>query len=58
MTVEPKKDRYCLIPYLHVIIYTNQLTDAAKKTFNSNWNWLWDIEFGWLKWHYNNDNNG
>lgn len=49
-------NKFSLLPYIHLIITTNTLTEEAKKTFKSKWDYYVTLEYGWLIWHYRIEN--
>lgn len=53
MIIEPYKNKFSLLPYFHIVKYTNSLSEQAKKDFKSEWNYYIHFEFGWLFWHNN-----
>jgi len=48
--MEPIKKTFHFLPIFSITKHTNPLSDQAKKTFNSTWNYYYSIKFGWLFW--------
>lgn len=53
MEIGAIKKKLSLLPYLHFVINMNPLSERAKKDFNSDWDYYFSFEFGWLIWHKN-----
>lgn len=48
--------KFSLFPYIHIVKVTNTLSEEAKKTFKSDWDYYITLEYGWLIWHYRIEN--
>ena len=48
--------KFSLLPYIHLVIVTNMLTEESQRIFDSEWDYYITFEYGWLIWHYRIEN--
>lgn len=52
MDIKTINKSFHVLPFITIIKNINPLSDAAKKSFDSNWDYYYSVKIGWLLWDY------
>lgn len=52
MIISPQEKGFYILPLLKISKYSNPLSEQAKISFESDWNYYIIISFGWLFWTF------